>query len=153
MTLFSGKTYLMSAIATKCREWLGTSCVVVARYLGTTTDTSNIHSLLLHLVMHLCAVYNLEAPNETIQSSPNRIARAFRNTIEQVGIGPISNSCTLLVFLIMTGIQLYKFILKVQLGHFRPCDNISFLPFVMKITCRYLNGMERDDHWYSYWMA
>ena len=115
MTIFSGKTYLMSAIATKCREWLGTSCVVVARYLGTTTDTSNIHSLLLHLVMHLCAVYNLEAPNETIQSSPNKIARAFQNTIEQVGCNDNVHggySCTLLLFLIMTGIQFYKFILK-----------------------------------------
>ena len=74
----------MSAIGARCKEWLGKSCIVVARYLGTTTESMDLHSLLGQLVMHLCAVYNLEPPDEVARDSSDKMARVFQNILEQV---------------------------------------------------------------------
>ena len=39
----SGKTSVMAMVARHGHEWIGTGCVIVLRFLGTSAHTSSIH--------------------------------------------------------------------------------------------------------------
>ena len=79
-----GKSALMAKTVRLNREWLGKDSVVVARFLGITSVSNSIKSILQSVISQLCAVYNLEVPVVDVMESTDKMSRAFANLLGQV---------------------------------------------------------------------
>lgn len=59
----SGLSAITARIAQLVPEWFSSDAVTVLRFLGTTTDCSNIHQLVISLILHISLAYNLQPPD------------------------------------------------------------------------------------------
>ncbi len=79
-----GKSAIMAKAAKLCPDYLGACSAMVMRFLGITTDTTDLKCLLHSLCIQLCIVYNLEIPPKTSLETADQLAKTLANILDQV---------------------------------------------------------------------
>ncbi|CAD5115247.1 DgyrCDS4242 [Dimorphilus gyrociliatus] len=96
-----GKSNIMSQVAQKIREWFRTESTVIVRYLGQTSSSSNIHSLMEGVTKQICLAYKLDTANKPFNTLFETL-EFFKETINLVSEKYASSRP---VFLLFDGIQ------------------------------------------------
>ena len=79
----SGKTSLMAKIAQQVHSWIGKSCVMVLRFLGTSPLSSGIHETLSSLCQQLCTIYAITGPDILLMEF-SEIVQYFNSLLQDV---------------------------------------------------------------------
>ena len=81
----SGKTTLMSIIAANITSWFHEDCTVVYRFLGSSAESSTIHSVVMSITQQICQIYGLSIPSQNkAMVTLFHALSVFRSTIETV---------------------------------------------------------------------
>ncbi|XP_038066823.1 NACHT domain- and WD repeat-containing protein 1-like [Patiria miniata] len=83
----SGKTSIMAVVANKARQHLGSSAVVILRFLGTSSHSSSILQVLRSICLQICSVYGLPPPSHSILGNFQETSAFFTATLKSVSAG------------------------------------------------------------------
>ncbi|XP_032893653.1 NACHT domain- and WD repeat-containing protein 1 [Amblyraja radiata] len=77
----TGKTAVMSKLAEEVRKHLGNGTVVVTRLLGTSPQSSEIHTALKSICFQVCLAFRLKPPLTHIVNSYNELVQFFHRLL------------------------------------------------------------------------
>ncbi|XP_067906172.1 NACHT domain- and WD repeat-containing protein 1 [Heterodontus francisci] len=80
----TGKTAVMSKLAEDVRKSLGKGTVVVTRLLGTSPQSSEIHTVLKSVCFQVCLAFKLKPPLTHVVNSYNELVRFFHSLLSAV---------------------------------------------------------------------
>ncbi|XP_072174208.1 NACHT domain- and WD repeat-containing protein 1-like [Diadema setosum] len=80
----SGKTSIMAMVQQNATKRLDFPCVVVARFLGTTSQSSTIINVLLSISRQICAAFQLPDTSETVKRTPKEMFPYFHSLLHHV---------------------------------------------------------------------
>ncbi|XP_078077476.1 NACHT domain- and WD repeat-containing protein 1 [Mustelus asterias] len=80
----TGKTAIMSKLAEEVRKSLGKGTVVVTRLLGTSAQSSEIHSVLQSVCFQVCLAFKFKPPLAHVVNSYNELVRFFHSLLSTV---------------------------------------------------------------------
>ncbi|XP_054751872.2 NACHT domain- and WD repeat-containing protein 1-like [Lytechinus pictus] len=80
----SGKTSIMAMVQENAQKHLGHPCVVVSRFLGTTSQSSTIINVILSIAKQICAAYQIYDSSELIERRPKELFPYFHSLLEKV---------------------------------------------------------------------
>lgn len=82
-----GKTTTMAAIAKNIKDWFTSDCVLVSRFLATSSDSASIHNTVVSVTKQICLAYGLPLPD--VHDGFGTLYQAlttFRLTIDTVAL-------------------------------------------------------------------
>eukprot|EP00057_Strongylocentrotus_purpuratus_P015686 XP_011670160.1 PREDICTED: NACHT and WD repeat domain-containing protein 1 isoform X1 [Strongylocentrotus purpuratus] len=80
----SGKTSIMAMVQENAQKHLGRPCVVVSRFLGTTSQSSTIINVILSIAQQICAAFQIHDNSELIERRPKELFPYFHSLLEKV---------------------------------------------------------------------
>ena len=102
-----GKTTMMAHIACNITSWFHEDCIVISRYLGSTAESSTIHSVVISITNQICLAYGMKTPSSSMQSSTMstlyEALRVFREVLDSVSA---NHAAVRPLFIILDGINL-----------------------------------------------
>lgn len=99
----TGKSATMACLAEQIRNRSKAKSVVVLRFLGTSSDSSNIYNVVVSITTQICRAYGLRVPKIDVEMDTlHRALKAFRMTIEAVSQEQASGRP---LFIILDGID------------------------------------------------
>ena len=102
-----GKTTLMADIGQRITGWFHEDCIVVSRFLCSTAESSNIHSIVLSITNQICLAYGINTPDQDKQefhmSTLFGALTVFRDTLNWVSL---NYGAVRPLFILLDGINL-----------------------------------------------